>query len=1615
MPGRVAVLVETLRGVSSGLTGPELLAELRKRWPTLSSGQLRALIDQAGLAVVEEQGRFRPAEVMWGTDETPEPRTGPLRAVAFDIEAVPRLITTAPYIERGVWQVGAVRFGRDAIWVEEQKRLTVWVELAEGFEVKASAAEEHGREALPATVAYGQLAAMCAGADVLIAYNGTGLDFGAIDEAFDEASVRRIEGPARVDALYLAYAWWPMAGTHRLRPLAEEVGVDVSDLKWHDGADDAEMLARLVTHGARQVTGTWSDPLADLIEQVGASSAAWRLVFDLAERAAPAPAIDRRLDENAVAQVFEDELIGRTPLRPRYVSTSPVTVPPGWLDASGHVDPFLLSASINPSAEHRETQEQMTAEIRGRFLTGPDLAVEAPTGTGKSLAALAAAIDWLAIAPDHRVVIATHTKQLQAQLATDVEDLAAVAPTLLSHTSLVKGAANRLSMRALVNTCTDLCARPVRGRRRTGVFGEYRFAELVVYLILRLLAMPVSMLSAHEARSVDTADVPPFFADYSSGRWGAYLAVLSQASAGDYDDGVGLGAHTRDVSEHIDAFRLVIANHALVFAHLEHLKRYGDKTLLVVDEAHSVEGAATDAFSSTLSYAQVERASSLLSAWAERSDISDGLRDIATQFEHQLESERPVRTAMTAVDRISGVPASDYGRTATLASPFSGDAGAPSARRLFVELATIAKFCSRASRLLYGWNAANRGHLSRRERDREAELATRLAEVDGAASGLMNDVDLLLGTTYMAAAPPPPAAPAPAPTDANGTGRPSTDGDAEPLPLDDLDGDHGEEADADEPDTDTDEDNLDVDDTAPPGPPLGNRVVWIAEHPGSELGVDMRRYRFDVRSSPIRLVADVSWLDFRTTFARTIFTSATLTVADGWDYLFDRLGITDCDTLTLEGPFDYERQARLVCFSDFPSWAEHTEAAMRSVAHQLAGYATEAAYVDRDPGAMVLTTATATAAGIAKHLAAYTAAAGLDIPLAAAPISGNRRAVDDFRAYGGWLVGSKGLWAGVNVPEPERARIVWINKLPFAPFADPLVAARRADVAARASAAGHPDPDAAATERYYLPLAAIKLRQAAGRLIRGPDHRGVIIVSDRKLGGSATMRRLYRWVLLGSLDRGLLRDDPDTAEPTGGNVVTMADGWRTIWEFFAAHGDIDPARLAHLCSDEALEAQTLLPETRAIRALEMTPAQVAQHQAAGTLEDEVLLRSRLIGGYLRFDDDELPLKPEQNVAIAAVARGDDLLGLLPTGFGKSYCFQLPALALPGVTIVVSPLVSLMHDQALELNKAIGGAVRALVSTLRESSSRAGRQEVAEQLTGAADHRIKLVYVSPERFAHRQFRDWVRAGIAAGRVSRIVFDEAHTLIQWGDDFRPSYRRLATALHDLRVAGEGRLPMSALTATANRSVREGLRTALFGLPAAPDQIQGDPAASQSSRQTLSVPNSPFTRCSCAPVVRTPSPDTSSPSSTRSRASAATPSSTASPSARSTRSGPTSATTSDPPMPCASDASMVGDRRRRRPRCSPISRTPRRRATRASHRSLSWQPQPSVSASTVAMSAVCSSPAHQPTSPRSTSSSGVPVVTRRGRFPASETPPTSASHSPPAAASGRSSSSPVTCRLA
>ena len=164
------------------------------------------------------------------------------------------------------------------------------------------------------------------------------------------------------------------------------------------------------------------------------------------------------------------------------------------------------------------------------------------------------------------------------------------------------------------------------------------------------------------------------------------------------------------------------------------------------------------------------------------------------------------------------------------------------------------------------------------------------------------------------------------------------------------------------------------------------------------------------------------------------------------------------------------------------------------------------------------------------------------------------------------------------------------------------------------------------------------------------------------------------------------------------------------------------------------------------------------------------------------------LRPGQQDLMEGILNGSDVLGIMPTGAGKSLCYQVPALMLPGITIVISPLISLMSDQVKALNQA-GVHAAYINSSLTENQIRAA-------LLYAAQGQYKIIYVAPERLNTMRFLDFA----CRADISMVTVDEAHCISQWGQDFRPSYLEIADFL--------ARLPrrpvVSAFTATATERV-------------------------------------------------------------------------------------------------------------------------------------------------------------------------------------------------------------------
>jgi ATP-dependent DNA helicase RecQ len=171
-------------------------------------------------------------------------------------------------------------------------------------------------------------------------------------------------------------------------------------------------------------------------------------------------------------------------------------------------------------------------------------------------------------------------------------------------------------------------------------------------------------------------------------------------------------------------------------------------------------------------------------------------------------------------------------------------------------------------------------------------------------------------------------------------------------------------------------------------------------------------------------------------------------------------------------------------------------------------------------------------------------------------------------------------------------------------------------------------------------------------------------------------------------------------------------------------------------------------------------------------------------------------RPGQEKIITSLLKNKDTLAIMPTGAGKSLCFQIPALLLPGVTLVVSPLISLMKDQVDALS-GVGIPATFINSSLSTS-------QVSERIYNAKCGRYKIIYIAPERLESESFQ----AAIKALTISLLAIDEAHCVSQWGHDFRPSYRAVGSFIASL----PNRPIVGAFTATATTNVTQDIITLL-----------------------------------------------------------------------------------------------------------------------------------------------------------------------------------------------------------
>lgn len=488
-----------------------------------------------------------------------------------------------------------------------------------------------------------------------------------------------------------------------------------------------------------------------------------------------------------------------------------------------------------------------------------------------------------------------------------------------------------------------------------------------------------------------------------------------------------------------------------------------------------------------------------------------------------------------------------------------------------------------------------------------------------------------------------------------------------------------------------------------------------------------------------------------------VLTSATLRVAGSFDFLAQRLGVrirpgSDEEGvfsgLVLASPFDCERQSAVVLTNHLPVPVPVSE---REFCEEMA--ADQVGFLSLSGGkALTLFAARKRMAEVADRVRereVQLAERGVQVitqdEVSRIELASRFREDEGTVAYG-----LRSYWQGFDA-KGDTLTYLFIEKPPYPHPDDALVRARQ-----RALEDIGADPFLS----YVVPKTAILMAQGFGRLIRDEDDKGVAIICDRRLQSPSTANQM----LLDSLPG-----------PTRHEAIDRADAWTFAIEFATG---VAPN----------LEDALSLPLDDVSALLEELRLEVGEDP-----EDKLRRAAKALFGIDQVRDEQMEL-------MRAFLEGRDALGVMPTGSGKSLCFQLPALLAPEdrATVVVSPLVALIKDQVDDLRGRRG---------LRPVQGITGRTSGAlrtEILRDVNDGRVRLLYVSPERLV----RDPTLAeALSTQQLQGLVVDEAHCVSIWGHDFRPEFRQIPKA-----VARFKRSPRLALTATATPDVAEDIEESL-----------------------------------------------------------------------------------------------------------------------------------------------------------------------------------------------------------
>lgn len=535
-------------------------------------------------------------------------------------------------------------------------------------------------------------------------------------------------------------------------------------------------------------------------------------------------------------------------------------------------------------------------------------------------------------------------------------------------------------------------------------------------------------------------------------------------------------------------------------------------------------------------------------------------------------------------------------------------------------------------------------------------------------------------------------------------------------------------------------------------------------------------YRWAVKRAPVR-VGPTLETELYTGKRTLVLTSATLrtTRENGFGFLLDRLGLDQRvlpeDAVALPTELDYSRAlfgiARYLRADARPSEIDNF---VDEVGQELGWFF-------RFTGGNGLALFTARARMQQVYAALEPVLGEHSIPVGCQGESGSRRALlEDLKTRpGSVLLGLKSFWEGVDVPGPNLSYVL-MEKLPFPMLGEPIIRARAAEIRERDQ---HEFAD------FILPLMLIDFKQGFGRLIRKEDDIGVVLLLDKRV-----WNREYKQDLLASLP-GM--DDRDKAPKIILDETQMSR--RAVYRAIADHmqkapvtWQIDWDRMWAILDEIPEELLTHLEQLLSTLQL----PDVVSAQQLTEFWNNVL---RGLTDLFHFDDWRIP---EQEAVVRALLTGQDALVVLPTGSGKSFTFQLPALLRNGTTLVFSPLKALMKDQVDKLlDRGLSVAERV------DSSQSAEEQERVYQRM--REGTARLVYIAPERIRDPKL---IAALRSARNIVQVVVDEAHCVHMWGQSFRPDFLYIAKLVETIAMVKGRRPPVVALTATATPQVRRSI---------------------------------------------------------------------------------------------------------------------------------------------------------------------------------------------------------------